>query len=225
LGLLSALRFALHGQQMVAAYVGSMAPSGRVSVAAAFQAADEMRRIQRICQWLSRSGVSVAQLDALGRELWQQSPSLQPWRRLIETLLVTYDFGLALLALNGVIKPVFDRLWLEQLAAVAERHHDEVLEKILGSLADDGRWHEMWFIELAKLLAEDEPENLRVMREQVATLRPQVSQAVHALLPQFGGVFGDEGERAYVWRELDQALDAHLRQLGLSTAERAGGTA
>lgn len=225
LGLLSALRFALHGQQMVAAYVGAMAPSGRVSVAAAFQAADEMRRIQRICQWLSRSGVPVSQLDALGRELWQQSPALQPWRRLIETLLVTYDFGLALVALNGVIKPVLDRLWLEQLAEVAERYHDEVLEKILGSLADDGRWHEMWFINLAKLLAEDDAENMRVMREQVASLRPQVSQAVHSLLPHFGGLFGDEGERAYVWRELDQALDAHLRQWGLDSTERAGGLA
>jgi toluene monooxygenase system protein E len=225
LGLLSALRFALHGQQMVAAYVGSMAPSGRIAVAAAFQAADEMRRIQRICQWLSRSAVPVPQLDALGRELWQQSPALQPWRRLIETLLVTYDFGLALVALNAVIKPVFDRLWLEQLAAVAERHHDEVLEKILGSLADDGRWHEMWFVNLAQLLVEDDAENLRVMREQVATLRPQVARAVHALLPQFGGLFGDEGERAYVWRELDQALDAHLRQWGADTAERVGGLA
>jgi toluene monooxygenase system protein E len=219
LGLLSALRFALHGQQMVAAYVGALAPSGRVSIAAAFQAADELRRIQRICQWLWRSGVPVPQLDALGRELWQQAPALQPWRRLVEQLLVTYDFGLALVGLNGVIKPVFDRLWLDQLAGVAERHHDEVLEKILGSLADDGRWHEMWFIKLAQTLIEDDPGNSEVMKEHVAQLRPQVTQAAHALLTQFEGLLGDEGEQAYVRRELDLALDAHLRQLGLGAEQ------
>src|SRR5262249_40060385 len=43
---LGPLRFALHGFQMIAAYVGQMAPSGRITVAAAFQAADEVRRIQ-----------------------------------------------------------------------------------------------------------------------------------------------------------------------------------
>jgi toluene monooxygenase system protein E len=219
LGLLSALRFALHGQQMVAAYIGALAPSGRISVVAAFQAADELRRIQRVCQWLARSGVPVAQLDALGRELWQQAPALQPLRRLTEGLLVTYDFGMALVALNGVIKPVFDRLWFEQLAGVAERHRDEVLEKILGSLADDGRWHEMWFIKLAQLLIEDDAENLRVMREQVAELRPVVVRAAQAILPEFGRLFGDEGERAYVARELEGALDAYLRQLGLAAEQ------
>src|SRR5436190_135955 len=73
LGLLSALRFPLHGLQMVAAYVGALAPSGRISVACALQAADQLRAIQRLCQWLARSGTPVAQLDAGGREIWQQS--------------------------------------------------------------------------------------------------------------------------------------------------------
>ncbi|HVY30562.1 MAG TPA: hypothetical protein VHB79_28580 [Polyangiaceae bacterium] len=219
LGLLSALRFVLHGQQMVAAYVGAMAPSGRISIAAAFQAADELRRIQRVCQWLSRSGVPVAELDALGRELWQQAPAFQPLRQLVEQLLVTYDFGLALVSLNGVIKPIFDRLWFEQLSGVAERHHDEVLEKILGSLADDGRWHEMWFIKLAQTLVEDDPQNLRVMQEHVAVWRPRVTHAAHALLSQFQGLLGDAGEQAFVWRELDSALETHLRHVGLGQGQ------
>src|SRR5262249_9051794 len=42
------LRFACHGLQMVAAYVGQMAPSGRIAVVALFEAADEMRRLQRL---------------------------------------------------------------------------------------------------------------------------------------------------------------------------------
>jgi toluene monooxygenase system protein E len=209
LGLFSALRFPLHGLQMTAAYVGALAPSGRITIPALFQAADEMRRVQRVCRWLSRSGVPAAELDALGRELWQQAPAFQPLRRLVERLLVTYDWGEALIALNGIIKPVFDRLWFEQLVVVAEQHHDEVLEKILSSLGDDGRWHEAWFVDLARLLHADRA-NARAFARAVDEFRPLLVQAVQALLPAFDGLLGDEGTRAYVWRELESALETHL---------------
>lgn len=223
LGLLSALRFALHGMQMAAAYVGAFAPSGRIAITAAFQAADELRRIQRICQWLSRSGRRSAELDALGRELWQQGPALQPLRRLVEELLVTYDWKEALLALNGVIKPLFDRLWFEQVVGLAERHDDEILEKILSSLGDDGLWHETWFIAFAKLAREQHPADAERLRAQVLVWRPRAASALQALLPAFERLLGDEGERAYVWRELDGALTAHLDKAGLLVADVGGG--
>jgi toluene monooxygenase system protein E len=214
LGLLSALRFPLHGLQMVAAYVGALAPSGRISVAAAFQAADQLRGIQRLCQWLARSGKAAALLDAGGREIWQQSPAFQPLRRVIEELLVSYDWGEALIVLNGIIKPIFDRLWFDHLAGVAERHQDEILEKILSSLADDARWHEAWFVSFAQVALSSEPANALAIRQSIDKHRPRVADAVQALLPAFGGLFGDEGARAYVWRELDAALDAHLTKAG-----------
>jgi hypothetical protein len=42
------LRFPGHGLQMLAAYIGKMAPSSGITMAASFQAADEMRRVQRL---------------------------------------------------------------------------------------------------------------------------------------------------------------------------------
>jgi Methane/Phenol/Toluene Hydroxylase len=39
------LRFPGHGLQMLAAYIGKMAPSSRITMAASFQAADEMRSV------------------------------------------------------------------------------------------------------------------------------------------------------------------------------------
>jgi toluene monooxygenase system protein E len=216
LGLLSALRFPLHGLQMVVAYVGALAPSGRISIAAAFQAADELRRIQRVCQWLGRSGVPIAQLDALGREIWQQSPSFQPLRQLVERLLVTFDWGEALIALNGALKPLFDRLWFEHLVGVAERHHDEVLEKTLSSLGDDARWHESWFSDLARLALASDANNVIAAERVVSEFRPLAARAIQALLPAFDGLLGDEGARAHVWRELDSALEAHLKRAGLA---------
>ena len=44
----SPLRFPVHGLQMLAAYIGQMAPASRITNCAAFQAADELRRLQRI---------------------------------------------------------------------------------------------------------------------------------------------------------------------------------
>jgi len=222
LGLLSAARFPLHGFQMVAAYVGALAPSGRIGIAAAFQAADEMRRIQRLCQWLSRSGMPVPQLDALGREIWQQNPAFQPLRQLVERLLVTYDWGVALTTLNGIIKPLFDRLWFDQLVAVAERHDDEVLEKILSSLGDDGRWHEAWFVEFSRLALGASPGNAEAMLRVVLEQRPLMARATQALLPAFERLFGDEGSRAYFWRELDTAFEGHLARAGLTASTASG---
>ena len=45
---LGPLRYPVHGLQMAASYVGSMAPSGRIVIASLLQAADEIRRVQRL---------------------------------------------------------------------------------------------------------------------------------------------------------------------------------
>jgi toluene monooxygenase system protein E len=208
LGPLSALRFFLHGLQMAAAYVGALSPSGRISVVAAFQAADELRRIQRVCQWLSRSGTSIAELDALGRELWQQHAAFQPLRRLTEELLVTYDWAEALIALNGVIKPIFDRLWFEQLAALALQHDDE-LEQTLSSMAEDARWHEAWFVKWSRLALSSDPQNASVFTHTTARLGDQAKQAARTLLaglaPWSDGLAGSSSID-----ELEAALARHL---------------
>lgn len=214
LGVLSALRFPLHGLQMTAAYVGALAPSGRISVVAAFQAADELRRIQRLCQWLSRSGRSSAELDALGRELWQQDAAFQPLRKLIEELLVTYDWGQALIAMNGVIKPIFDRLWFEQLPLAASRYDDEVLQPTLSSLGEDGQWHEAWFVALVKLVVVSDTKNVSAIACVNAEVRQQVLQALRALFPAFQGLWGDEASCSRLSDELAEKQLAWLEVLG-----------
>ncbi len=45
---LPTLRFPMHGLQMLAAYIGHLAPAGRIVIAAMLQTGDEVRRIQRI---------------------------------------------------------------------------------------------------------------------------------------------------------------------------------
>lgn len=221
LGVLSALRFPLHALQMTAAYVGALAPGGRVTVAAAFQAADEMRRIQRLCQWLSRSAAPISELDALGRELWQRDAAFQPLRRLSEELLVTFDWGEALVGMNGVIKPVFDRLIFENVAAAAKRHDDEVLEQTARSLGEDSRWHEAWFGALARLLTSAQPDNATAVARIVTGFRPRALSAAAALSPIFERLAGGAAEPGAGVR-LARALDEHLAPLGVAEATTGG---
>jgi toluene monooxygenase system protein E len=204
LAVLSALRFPLHGWQMVAAYVGSMAPSGRISVAALFQSADEMRRIQRVCQWLTRSGQQTVELDALGRELWQQHAGFQGLRRLCEQLLVTYDWAAALIGLNAVIKPLFDRLLFEHLATLAKHHDDELLEQTLKSLGEDSRWHEAWSSQLLALVVESEPANAAAFSASLQRWQEPATGAMRELLCAMNELLPGQAALAEAQRELER---------------------
>jgi toluene monooxygenase system protein E len=204
---------------MVAAYVGALAPGGRIAVAAALQAADELRGIAQLCRWLSRSGEAKANVDMLGRELWHDAPEFQPLRQLIEELLVTYDWAAALTTLNGVVKPLLTRLCFEHLAVAAEQYGDDVLEKLLISLGDDARWHEAWFAALVRSLVVARSENRAVLQRAAEASKPAALRAVQALLPAFGDIFGNEGQRAYLCRELELSLRVHWLKSGISTVE------
>lgn len=205
LALISAWRFPLHGLQMTAAYVGALAPTGRVTITCALQAADELRRIQRLCQWLARSGKSLSELDALGRELWQQHPAFQPLRRAIEELLVTYDWMEALVSLNGALKPLLDRLWFEHVVASA-RNRDETLEQMLKSFAEDGRWHEAWFGELMRLVRAGAAEQASALGGLCRARTQAALQALKALSPLLDGVLTVSATR--VVEELGSSLRA-----------------
>ena len=68
------LRFPAHGLQMLAAYIAQLAPASRITNCAAFQSADEMRRLQRIAYRTvqlsahrSRGRALVAPADLGGR--------------------------------------------------------------------------------------------------------------------------------------------------------------
>jgi toluene monooxygenase system protein E len=50
---------------------------------------------------------------------WQHEPRWQPLRQFVEQLLVTYDWGEAFVALNLVLKPLIDDLFLKRTSELA----------------------------------------------------------------------------------------------------------
>jgi toluene monooxygenase system protein E len=178
----SPLRFPCHGLQMAAAYLGHLAPSSKITIAATFQAGDELRRVQRLAYRLRQVELVEIELDAAGRAIWQEDEAWQPLRRLIEMLLVTYDWGEAFTALNLLIKPAFDQLLSRELAAVARQRGDDCLSQLLVALGADGQWQRAWSQALLGLLLAGPPGNRQRIVAWVGVWRPRLLTALRPLV-------------------------------------------
>jgi toluene monooxygenase system protein E len=157
------LRFALHGFQMIAAYVGQMAPSGRITVAALLQSADELRRVHHLAYRMAQLGLSKEE----SRTEWQSGPAWQPLRRAVERALVAWDWGEALAALNLCVQPLCEQLFFVELARLCRQRGDFLLGELLGSFEDDGRWHRAWTGALLTMASSDRPENAAVLQDWI----------------------------------------------------------
>jgi toluene monooxygenase system protein E len=184
------LRFPSHGLQMLAAYVAQAAPASPIVIAGAFQAADEMRRVQRLAYRMRELQRIDPAFGATSREAWQTDPMWQPLRELVERLLVTWDWSEALVATSFVLAPRFDELFMTCFGRLARRFGDDLLEKVLFSLGEDCRWHREWTAALVRMAITERPENADVVRGWLEKWDPLATRAVVAFAP----LFEDAGE-------------------------------
>jgi toluene monooxygenase system protein E len=177
------LLYPCHALQMAAAYIGQLAPSSRLVVACAFQTGNEIRRIQRLAYRVA--ALQQARPDELqrsqARARWEQHPAWQPLRKVMESMLVTYDLGEALVALNLVVKPMFDCFFGRELAAVAERNHDPLFSQMLDSFEQDNAWQRDWTGALFESLIGESTQNESLVRGQIARWRVSTCEALTAV--------------------------------------------
>jgi toluene monooxygenase system protein E len=204
---LGPLRFPLHGFQMIAAYVGQMAPSGRITVTAAFQAADEVRRIQRIAYRMAQLRLVDASFGDGARDAWQRDPAWQPLREAVERCLVTYDWAEALVALNLCLKPAIDELFMVGLARRAKRLGDFQLGQIFASLDEDCRWHREWTISLLEIAIQAHESNRSVIEKWTRKWAPVALRSAEAL--------ADFGDGAETVRSLSESSGRLLGRVGV----------
>jgi toluene monooxygenase system protein E len=188
--LLPPLRYLWHGFQMMAAYVGQMAPASRLTLVAMFQAADEMRRIHRLAHRLGQLRDSHPGFAGSSLVHWQEAGCWQPARRALETALVAYDWDESFTALCLCLKPLLDQLLIGELAALA-RPHDFYLAEILSSLEEDCRWQRAWSAALVQtLIAAGEPQaagNREALAAWLHRWTPPAREAARALARTFWG--------------------------------------
>ena len=178
----SPLRFPVHGLQMLAACVAQMAPASRITNCAAFQSADELRRVQRIAyRTVQLSGPPFEIGTARQQAAWEDAEAFQPLRGLIERALVAYDWGEAFTVTNLVIKPRIDRLVNQEIAGtLATANGDPILASIHFSLYEDARWHRAWTTALLRYLIDDTPANAEVVSGWIGKWSPLASRALEA---------------------------------------------
>ena len=217
-GWLPVLLYPCHGLQMVTAYVAHLAPASEAVIALAFQQADEIRRVQRLAERVAMLRKARPGFGAHARALWQDAPHWQPLRRVIEELIVTYDFGEALVRLCLVVKPVFDAFFIEHAGRLAESQRDPLLCRLFFSLHEDCRWHAGVATHLVQALISDHVANRTLMSGWIRSTRPAALGALSALEPLWDPKL--EPFSAVVAAVADQTA-ARLRGLGLDLEETA----
>src|SRR5579884_1773558 len=135
--LVAPFRYAGHGLQMIASYFGQMAPSGRLTITGALQAADELRRVERLAYRVRQLQIAFPGFAEDSQSRWEHDPVWQPLREVVEKLLVTFDWGECFVALNLTLKPMLDELFMHHLSDLALREGDHLLGQIFYSLNED----------------------------------------------------------------------------------------
>jgi toluene monooxygenase system protein E len=177
--LVAPFRYPGHGFQMIASYIGQMAPSGRITIAAALQSADEMRRIQRIAYRIRQLQQVYPGFGIDSKTLWQTDALWQPLREVVEKLLIAYDWGESFVGLNLVLKPLVDELFMKHLSDVALLQDDYLLGQIFYSLNEDCLWHRQWSESLVRMAIEDHAPNRCTIQAWISQWYPLAARAVH----------------------------------------------
>jgi toluene monooxygenase system protein E len=171
-------RYPGHGLQMLSAYVQQLAPSSYIGNCAAFQTADQLRRVQRVA-YRTRQLANAHPARGFGvreRAVWERHADWQPIREAIERLLVAYDWDEAFVGLNLVVKPVADELLLRQAAVVARALGDELDAAINDNLFVDAARSRRWTAALCRFLIAAAPGNREALKSLLARWQPRGEQ-------------------------------------------------
>ncbi|MGF1468874.1 MAG: toluene hydroxylase [Sandaracinaceae bacterium] len=188
-------RYPVHALQMLATYTTQMAPSSYIANCASFQAADELRRVQRIAYRTKQLQMAYPDRGFGERErgLWEDHPHWQGVRKALENALVAYDWDRSFAAVNLVLKPAYDHLFLRELAGVARQRGDDLDALVLEALHHDAERSRTWSAALARYAVGARAENLDVLRGYVEEWTPLAEELVQggaSLLAEAGGADG-----------------------------------
>jgi hypothetical protein len=167
-------RYPAHGLQMMTAYLQQLAPSSYVGNCAAFQAADQLRRVQRVAYRTKQLDRAYPErlFGKTERTAWEQLPGWQGLRKAIERLLVTFDWDDVFVGLNLVVKPLADELTLRQFAVVARHLSAELDALVADNLFLDAERSRRWTTAFTRFAISDDCANLEHLQKLIAKWRP-----------------------------------------------------
>lgn len=174
-------RYLFHTLQMTSAYIAQIAPASTISLCSAFQGMDAFR-------WLSHTAYRTEELRSVSsdagfardeRTYWENDVAWQGFRKLMENVMVAYDWGESFVALNLVAKPAVEEAMLRKLGEAGRRNDDTLLGMVEDAQLVDGVRHRRWVSALVKLACET-PGNAAVIRGWIAKWEPLADEAIDA---------------------------------------------
>lgn len=210
-------RYPLHGLQMMAAYLGQVAPSSYITNAAAFEAADYVRAVC-VVAYRTRE-LQIAHPDAgfvTGeQETWEKRKEWQATRQVVEEGLVAYDWSESFVALNLVLRPTIESVLYKAFSQVASANGDELTSLLLANLADDGERAARWSAALCTYAVAQNPANAAVLNRWVDKWTPKADAAATSLAKMLATVPPVKANAKTIVAAAKGARLATLEQAGL----------
>jgi hypothetical protein len=182
----SPLRFVYHGLMMAAGHAGSLAPSGRITLVYAFQAANELQRVQAMARRLAQLRRLVPALGDDGRRVFEDDEAWQPLREALEKLLTSYGWARHALVLSLLFKPFVDHCAFSACADTARTRGDDVTADVLSALGRESAWERACAAQLLELVTHEQPQHHPPIRAWLEEARPLCANAANALAPLLG---------------------------------------
>jgi toluene monooxygenase system protein E len=215
--LFAPLRFPLHGLQMCTAYIGQMAPSSYITNCAAFAAADLLRRLSLVAYRTRELQRAFPELGfgTQERTRWETDAGWQAVRESIELALTAYDWAESFTAVNLVLRPALDDVWLRQLAELARLHHDEETWLLLSGLRADAERCGRWTTALARHAVARRAENRAVLRAWIDRWAPRARAATAAYGEALARALDGAVPATSIAAAADAARDRMIAEIGL----------
>lgn len=194
-------RYPLHGMQLMAAYVGQIAPSSYITNASCFEAADYVRAVCVVAYRTRELQMSHPKLGFVDgeQETWQSEKAWQPTRKLIEEALVAYDWSESFAALNLVFRPTLESVLFRTFADTAVQNRDELTALLLTNLDDDNKRAARWSAALCQYAIGQNNKNADVLQQWVDKWAPaadNAAKAIAGMLEELAPVKGADAKKA-----------------------------
>lgn len=208
-------RYLAHGQLMLSAYLQQLASSSYVSNCAAFQTADQLRRVQNTAYRTTQLRLTYpeAGFGSSERASWEDDPGWQPIRKAVELALVEFDWDRAFVLTNLVVKPLADLLTLDQLSKQAGELGATLDSLLLANLLQDSLRSRRWTVALSNFINEADPANRALLQEYLDEFAP----LGHTMIVGGAQVLARSGGRAEaeIAAEVSKAWSEFITDAGL----------
>jgi toluene monooxygenase system protein E len=207
---------------MLASYLTMVAPSSTISTAMTLQATDEIRRQERLARRATQLDKEFPDRGFAENEgdIWQEHEMWQPLRKVVEELLVEYDWGKSFVGTNLVLKPLLDELFLAQYSSLFEKNDSDLYAQVLDNFYLDADRSQEVSTSVTEHLIEVDESNREVIQETIDQYYPACEEAVRAFEPAFESMPPETMPFDEVMEDIVQHYDEPLSDMDVRRPSR-----